>query len=116
LLIITRDRHIQDHRADIAALGDIGAEMAALSGREAASSWNQLEVVFTQCRAIEPLADKNGPLRSDPLRTPQHQPHLSSGTTTEVPGLGTRQRQPLRPITHQGTTRAQGTDLHRGAG
>lgn len=60
-LIVTRDTRIQDHRAEIAAVRDYGARMVALSGGDALNTWNQLEVLFTQWRTIEPLADKPGP-------------------------------------------------------
>ncbi|HEX6388592.1 MAG TPA: hypothetical protein VFZ89_04070 [Solirubrobacteraceae bacterium] len=60
-LIITRDSHIQDHRAEIAAVRENAGKMVALAGREALNTWNQLEVLFTQWRAIEPLADRDGP-------------------------------------------------------
>jgi hypothetical protein len=60
-LILTRDSHIQDHRAEIAAVRDNGAKIVALSGRDATTTWNQLEVLFTQWRAIEPLATEDGP-------------------------------------------------------
>jgi hypothetical protein len=60
-LIVTRDSRIQDHRAEIAAVRDNDAKMVALSGRDATSTWNQLEVVFSQWRATEPLADREGP-------------------------------------------------------
>jgi hypothetical protein len=60
-LIITRDSHIQDHPAEITAVRDNAAKMVALAGRDATTTWNQLEVLFTQWRAIEPLADKDGP-------------------------------------------------------
>jgi hypothetical protein len=35
--------------------------MVALSGRDATTTWTQLEVVFTQWRAIETLAGQPGP-------------------------------------------------------
>jgi hypothetical protein len=60
-LIITRDSHIQDHRAEIAAVRDHGAKMVALSGRDATTTWTQLEVFFRQWRAIETLAEQSGP-------------------------------------------------------
>jgi len=60
-LIITRDSRIQDLRAEIAAVRDNGAKMIALASKDAANTWNQLEVLFTQRRAIEPLAVKPGP-------------------------------------------------------
>lgn len=60
-LIITRDNRIQHHRAEIAAVRDHGAKMIALTGRDARSTWTQLEVLFTQWRRIEPLAEIPGP-------------------------------------------------------
>ena len=60
-LILTRDSRIQDHRAEIAAVRDSGAKMVALSGRDATTTWNQLEVVFSQWRAIEALTERDGP-------------------------------------------------------
>jgi hypothetical protein len=59
---ITRDRHIQDHRAELAAVRDHRLVMVALSAPEARTTWYQLEVVLCQWRAIEALADSQGPL------------------------------------------------------
>lgn len=60
-LIITRDSHIQDHRAEIAAVRDNGAKMVTLAGPDAKSTWLQLEVLMSQWRRIEDLADEPGP-------------------------------------------------------
>jgi hypothetical protein len=60
-LIVTRDSHIQDHRAEIAAVRENGAKMVALAGRDALNTWNPLEVLLTQWRAIKPLVDRAGP-------------------------------------------------------
>jgi hypothetical protein len=60
-LIVTRDSRVQDHRAEIEAVRDNNAKMVALSGRDATTTWNQLEVLFSQWRAIEALADQDGP-------------------------------------------------------
>jgi hypothetical protein len=60
-LIITRDSRIQEHRAEIAAVRDYGAKMVALSSRDAGSTWLQLEVVMSQWRRIEDLAEIDGP-------------------------------------------------------
>lgn len=60
-LIVTRDSRIQDHPAEIAAVRDNGAKMVALASRDAVNTWNQLEVLFRQWRAIEPLAASPGP-------------------------------------------------------
>jgi PIN domain-containing protein len=60
-LIITRDRHIQDHPAEIAAVRDHGAKMVALSAPDAVSVWNQLEVVMSNWRRFEDLTSQPGP-------------------------------------------------------
>jgi PIN like domain len=60
-LIVTRDSRIQDHRAEIEAVRAAGARMVALSGRDAIGTWDQLEVVMSQWRAIERLLDQPGP-------------------------------------------------------
>ncbi len=60
-LIITRDSHIQDHRAEIAAVRDNDAKMVALAGPDAKSTWLQLEVLMSQWRRIEQLVDEPGP-------------------------------------------------------
>lgn len=60
-LIVTRDRHIQDHPAEIAAVRDNGAKMVALSAADAGSVWNQLEVVMMNWRRLEDLASQEGP-------------------------------------------------------
>jgi hypothetical protein len=60
-LIITRDNRIQHHRAEIAAVRNHGAKMVALTGKDAGSTWAQLEVLFTQWRRIEPLVESPGP-------------------------------------------------------
>lgn len=60
-LIITRDRHIQDHPAEIAAVRDHRAKMVALSSADAGSVWNQLEVVMANWRRFEDLSRQEGP-------------------------------------------------------
>jgi hypothetical protein len=60
-LIITRDSRIQDHRAEIAAVRENRAKMIALTGKDARSTWQQLEVVMSQWRRVEELADIAGP-------------------------------------------------------
>jgi hypothetical protein len=60
-LIVTRDRHIQDHPAEIAAVRDNAAKMVALSATDAGSIWNQLEVVMANWRRLENLASQEGP-------------------------------------------------------
>lgn len=68
-LIITRDRHIQDHRAEIQAVRQYGARMVALSGKEARGKFEQLEVVMCQWRAIERLLADSGPFIYTATRT-----------------------------------------------
>jgi hypothetical protein len=60
-LIITRDRHIQDHRREIAVVREYGARMVALASTEARSVFAQLEVVMCQWRAIERRLVSRGP-------------------------------------------------------
>ena len=60
-LIITRDSRIQERRAEVAAVRENAAKMVALSGREAGSTWLQLELFMRQWRRIEPLAALTGP-------------------------------------------------------
>jgi hypothetical protein len=66
---ITRDRHIQDHRAELAAVRDHHLRMVALSAPEARTTWEQLEVVMRQWRAIEALAGREDPLLHLATRT-----------------------------------------------
>lgn len=60
-VIITRDSRIQEHRAEIEAVKAYDAKMVALSGKDAGSTWAQLEVVMSQWRRIESLVDDPGP-------------------------------------------------------
>lgn len=68
-LIITRDSGIQRHRAEIEAVRSSGARMIALAGNEARSTWQQLEVVMSQWRAIEQRLDEPGPFIYTATRT-----------------------------------------------
>lgn len=68
-LIITRDRHIQHHRAEILAVKEHGAKMVALASREALNRWQQLEVLFSRWRQIERLAERPGPFIYSATRT-----------------------------------------------
>jgi PIN like domain len=76
-LIISRDAHVEDHRAWIGAVAEHRAKLVVLSGRDARGTWGQLEILLTQWRAIEALANHEGPfiraatrsgLRAVPLR------------------------------------------------
>lgn len=45
-LIITRDRHIQDHRAEIEAVRSSGARMVNLAADDATDRFAQMEVIM----------------------------------------------------------------------
>ncbi|HEX4723984.1 MAG TPA: hypothetical protein VH333_15815 [Pseudonocardiaceae bacterium] len=60
-LIISRDRHIQGHTAEIAAVREHGARMITLSGDQAKTKFAQLEIVMCQWRAIERHLEEPGP-------------------------------------------------------
>jgi hypothetical protein len=60
-LIITRDRHIQEHRAEVHAVRANGARMVVLGGDEARDTFHQLEVIMCQWRKIEALVGQDGP-------------------------------------------------------
>jgi PIN like domain len=60
-LIITRDRHIQDHRAEIEAVRSSGARMINLAGEEAIGTFAQLEVLMCQWRRVINLLEEKGP-------------------------------------------------------
>lgn len=61
-LIVTRDRRIRDHRAEIDAVREYGAKMVTLASDEAQGTWNQLEVLLCQWRTIdERVIDEPGP-------------------------------------------------------
>ena len=68
-LIITRDRHIRDHRAEISAVHRHGAKMITLAGEEARGTWDQLEILMCQWRAIERSIDEPGPFIYRATRT-----------------------------------------------
>lgn len=68
-LVITRDRHIQDNRREIVSVRESGARMVALSGTEARGTFEQLEIVMTQWRAISRLLTQPGPFIYTATRT-----------------------------------------------
>jgi hypothetical protein len=68
-LIITRDRAIQDNRAEIAAVRDHGARMVTLASAEARTVWLQLEIVMCQWRRIDGLLEQPGPFIYSASRT-----------------------------------------------
>lgn len=60
-LIITRDRRIQDHHLEVAAVRDSGAKMVNLTADTASTTWGQLEVVMRHWRTMEKLQRQPGP-------------------------------------------------------
>ena len=68
-LIITRDSRIQHHRAEIEAVRTSGARMIALASEEARGTWDQLEVLMSQWRAIERRLEEPGPFIYTATRT-----------------------------------------------
>lgn len=68
-LIITRDRHIQENRLEIAAVRDHAAKMIALTGDDARSTFAQLEVVMCRWRDIELCASEPAPFIYAATRT-----------------------------------------------
>ncbi|GAA3730465.1 hypothetical protein GCM10022225_10300 [Plantactinospora mayteni] len=68
-LIITRDRHIQEHHLEIGAVRDHGARMVALTGEDARSVFAQLEVVMCRWRDIERCASEPPPFIHTATRT-----------------------------------------------
>ena len=60
-LIVTRDSRIQQNHAELAAVRDHRARMVALTGREAGTVWQQLEILLSRWRSIEALLDVPGP-------------------------------------------------------
>ncbi|MDQ1378450.1 MAG: hypothetical protein QOE07_41 [Acidimicrobiaceae bacterium] len=69
LVIITRDRSIQRHPAEVGAVVANVGKMVALSGPDAVTTWDQLEVVMCQWRRIEALVDLPGPFVYTATRT-----------------------------------------------
>jgi len=68
-LIITRDRQIQDHPSEIAAVRESGARMVALSGKDARGTFDQLEMFMCQWRSIEASLAEPGPFIYTATRT-----------------------------------------------
>jgi PIN domain-containing protein len=60
-LIITRDRHIQEHRAEISAVKASGARLVTLAGAEAVDTFHQMEALMCNWRQIMRLLDRPGP-------------------------------------------------------
>jgi hypothetical protein len=68
-LVITRDRAIQDNRREIEAVRGSGARMVTLAGREAIGTFQQLEVLMCNWRAIEAKLQETGPFIYTATRT-----------------------------------------------
>lgn len=68
-LIVTRDRNIQDHPAEIGAVRDHSARMITLHGPEARGTWEQLEIFMSRWRDIERCLDQPGPFVYSITRT-----------------------------------------------
>jgi hypothetical protein len=68
-LILTRDRQIQEHRLEIAAVRDHGARMVALTGDGARSVFDQLEVVMCRWQDIERCRSEPAPFIYAATRT-----------------------------------------------
>ena len=77
-LIITRDRHVKDHRREIGAVVEHGARMVVLSGTAARTTWEQLEIVMGQWRRIEQCRNESGPFIYLATRTQLKQVELKS--------------------------------------
>ena len=60
-LILTRDSAIQERRAEINAVRESGAKMVALVGKDAVTTWDQLETVMRRWERLESLLDQPGP-------------------------------------------------------
>jgi hypothetical protein len=69
LVIITRDRRIQLHQAEINAIVENNGRMVTLSSEDAGTTWAQLEVVMSQWRRIEGLVGQPGPFIYTATRT-----------------------------------------------
>lgn len=60
-VIISRDRHIQHRPAERSALVATGARMFRLDARHRLNKWQELEIIVTQWRRFEELAELPGP-------------------------------------------------------
>lgn len=73
-VIVTRDRAIQNNRAEIDAVRNHQAKMVNLASADASNTWSQLEVLMSRWREIELLADRPGPFIFIASRTGQLRP------------------------------------------
>lgn len=90
-LIITRDRHIQEHRAEIEAVRLGGARMVTLTGRDAIDTFHQMEALMCQWRNIWALLPRQGPFIFSVTRT----------TFCELPLQADRHRTDVAERSHQ---------------
>jgi hypothetical protein len=100
-LVITRDRHIEEHRREVALVIQHRARLVTLSGKDAKGTWQQLEIVMRQWRQIENAANKPGPFifratatrftpvplryKRGPRRPLRRRPSPSTSTPAELP-------------------------------
>lgn len=73
-LIVTRDSNIQRRRAELAAVRDHGARMAAIAGADARGTWEQLQVLMINWRRIETWVERPGPFIYAITRTARPRP------------------------------------------
>jgi len=73
-LIVTRDRAIQENRAEIDAVRQHGAKMVNLASPDADRTWTQLEVFMGRWREIEALINQPGPFIQVVSRTGRLRP------------------------------------------
>jgi PIN like domain len=73
-LIITRDRHIQENRAEINAVRQHRAKMLNLASEDAGSTWGQLEIFMARWRDIDSLTNQAGPFIYVTSRTGRMRP------------------------------------------
>lgn len=106
-LIITRDRHIQDHRAEIDAVREHAARMVNLAGDDAVNAFAQLEVVMCQWRRIEALLDDQGPFIYLATRTTSGRSRYSRARLSRSSG-SIRATDILRRKHHRPPTRLRG--------
>lgn len=83
-LIITRDSHIQDHRAEIAAVRENAGKMVALAGREALNTWNParspLHAMASHRTTLRTRRSLH--LRRNKIRAQKHQARLTARAPT----------------------------------
>jgi hypothetical protein len=60
-VVITRDRQLMHRPNELAAIRENGAKVVRLDTRHELTKWLQLEIVVTQWRRIEEIADLPGP-------------------------------------------------------